>query len=219
MSVLVGLYVLVGVITTGWLWFFRNTYNDYLAGEVTDSDLVSAGAAGLPLAFIGTGIFIAAMVVTVVWMWRVGTNARLAEPGADHRWNRGAAIWGWLPVVNFWVPRRYLLDVWRASAPDPTSAQATSPVNWWWGSWLLFLFLDRYSSRYADPDGPRFDLDNAAQLSTAAVVLCAVAAFGLITTVRQITAWQSAPGFYSPPDVLSPPMGLVPVDIPKNEGA
>ncbi|CCH32178.1 DUF4328 domain-containing protein [Actinosynnema sp. NPDC047251] len=217
LSILVGLYTLANVITAGWLWYFKSTYEDYLADEVTDTALLAVATAGVPMAFIGALVFLSAAVVTIVWLWRVRTNAALANPRFEHRWNRGAAIWGWLPVVNFWVPRRFVLDVWRACAPDQVSARTTSIVNWWWGPWLIFLVLDRYSRPYADPDSPRFDLENAAQLTTAASVLCVAAAVNLIVVVRRITTWQSTPGFYSPPDVLSPPMGLIPVELPKDE--
>jgi hypothetical protein len=73
-----------------------------------------------------------AMVVFLVWLGRCRRNAELLSPGV-------AAVpgaWGvlaWLiPVVNWWFPRRFLLDVQRASG-----GASAGLVNAWAVFWVL----------------------------------------------------------------------------------
>ncbi|XVV00302.1 DUF4328 domain-containing protein [Actinosynnema sp. CA-248983] len=195
-SVLVGLYALVVVVTAGWLWGLKGVFDDYLVDLATEQELDAFSASGTGLVVAVPVVFIPAVVVTIMWLWRARSNADLANPGSGHRWDKGAAIWGWLPVVNLWVPRRVVLDVVRAGVPGVSPAV----VNGWWGSWLGFLFLERLGGLAADPDSAYFDLDSAVWLVSFAALLCAGAAVGFLNIVRRVTAWETDPATYRQPE-------------------
>ncbi|MEU7527680.1 DUF4328 domain-containing protein [Saccharothrix sp. NPDC042600] len=195
-AVLIGLYTLLVLITAGWMWSLKGVYNDYLDGVATVDELDAAATSGTGLAVGIALVFIPTVVVAVMWLWRARSNAELANPLAVHHWDKGAAIWGWLPVVNFWVPRRVVLDIVRAGVPGVTA----SAVNLWWGSWLAFLVLERLGGQAVDPDSSFFDMDSAVWIATFAALLCVGAAVGFLHIVRRVTAWETNPATYRQPD-------------------
>jgi len=75
-------------------------------------------------------------IAFLAWLWRARDNA-LALSG---RPLRDAWPWvyaGWIvPIVNLWIPRRIIADIYRASAPDDRMPRI---VNWWWGLWLVSI--------------------------------------------------------------------------------
>ncbi|MER6026040.1 DUF4328 domain-containing protein [Streptomyces sp. NPDC001851] len=79
----------------------------------------------------------AAIVLFLAWFARCRRNAELLSPGAV----RGSASWAvlaWLlPGVDFWAPRRLLLDVQRASGPAGAHpGRGDVLVNVWWAAWF-----------------------------------------------------------------------------------
>ncbi|MEJ2857143.1 MULTISPECIES: DUF4328 domain-containing protein [unclassified Saccharothrix] len=200
-SALVGLSALGVVVTLVWLWRFKGVYEDYLAGRATDVELLSQVEPAVTLSAVGGVVFIAAAVVTAVWLWRVRVNAEALNPGAAHRWGRGAAVWGWLPVVNFWVPRRVVLDVVGSGA----SGVPVSTVNWWWGTWLSALVLERFTRLTSDPESRYFDLSQAVLWAAVCAVLMVAAAVFFVRIVQRVTAWQSDLPTYQPGQEAMPP--------------
>lgn len=106
------------------------------------------------VAMLATGI------VFVVWFFRLRRNAGLWAPDGQ-RWGPGATIWGWLPIVNFWVPYRVAKDALRSTRPAGSTDQAGRGIlRFWWTMWVLMVIgqgVDRILTQ---------DLDEAADLNT-----------------------------------------------------
>ncbi|MFG3046662.1 DUF4328 domain-containing protein [Streptomyces sp. NPDC048241] len=92
---------------------------------------------------IGQGaLLLATAVVYLCWLWRVRGNADVFDASSQSlaRW---WTIGGWfVPFVNFWFPRRIVLDAWDASAPQGRPA-GHGLVDLWWTAWVAGLIADR----------------------------------------------------------------------------
>lgn len=96
--------------------------------------------------------------------------------------------------MNFWYPRRIVLDVWRASTPAGPGGEAPRPglwaINVWWASWLVGNVL---SAAAADPSS---DLMGTPGFTEAMVFMIAygvfdmVAAWFVVSVVRGVTQMQ-----------------------------
>ncbi|MFF0382675.1 DUF4328 domain-containing protein [Streptomyces sp. NPDC004286] len=94
-------------------------------------------------------LLIATAVVYLCWLWRVRANAEVFDASSQSM-GRGWVIGGWfVPIVNFWFPRRIVLEAWDASAPQGRPA-GHALVNWWWASWVASLLADRLLRRQYD---------------------------------------------------------------------
>ncbi|MEU5719185.1 DUF4328 domain-containing protein [Streptomyces sp. NPDC020403] len=155
----------------------------------TRADLLYGRAGSLQaVALLGTA------VVFIVWFHRVRRNAEVFDAGLQQM-KPGWAIGGWfVPIGNFWLPRRVAGDVWSASTtPNPDGSWrpvSTAPLNLWWAAWVLSLLFGRFASgRYAAADGPQ-EVKDAAGLVVAADVLDILAAVLAIVFVRTLTRMQ-----------------------------
>lgn len=138
-------------------------------------------AARTALLVTAYGITLAvAAVVFVVWLWQVRANAELVAGRRSQRLGRFWGIGGWIcPVVGLWFPYQFVVDVWRASAPDREDSGDGIVLAWW----LCFLA----TIIIVQVDAPDSD-------HSLAIVHCAVnvAAAGLaVLVIRRITEWQS----------------------------
>ncbi|WP_328887468.1 DUF4328 domain-containing protein [Streptomyces sp. NBC_00316] len=133
-------------------------------------------------------------ITFVVWLRRVRANAEVFRPHGHHH-SRPWIFWGWfIPPVNFWYPRRIVLDVWRASTPAGPGGEAPRPglwaINVWWASWLVGNVL---SAAAADPSS---DLMGTPGFTEAMVFMIAygvfdmVAAWFVVSVVRGVTQMQ-----------------------------
>ncbi|MEU6239724.1 DUF4328 domain-containing protein [Streptomyces sp. NPDC047024] len=87
-----------------------------------------------------------AMVVYLCWLYRVRINAEVFDL-ASQSLRRGWAIGAWFcPVVNLWFPRRIVLDIWDASAPQGRPA-GHGLINGWWALWLVSVVADEAATR------------------------------------------------------------------------
>ncbi|MFI0356291.1 DUF4328 domain-containing protein [Actinomadura sp. 9N407] len=91
----------------------------------------------------GTIGYLMTAVAVIVWLWRAHANAEIID-GAAPEWNRKWVILGWIvPVLNLWVPRQIVADIWRTSAPST----GTGLINAWWALWLVFYIASQVVSR------------------------------------------------------------------------
>ncbi|QUQ71901.1 DUF4328 domain-containing protein [Kutzneria sp. CA-103260] len=145
------------------------------AAELTGQDTKAA-----LLAVVFAFALVTAAPVFIVWLWRARANAELIAGRASQRLGRGWGIGGWLvPIVNLWFPYQYVVDVWRASAPNRESTTEAVVLTWWLallGTWIVSRF-------------ERYDTDHSVALLSCA--LDVVAAVGLVLVIRRISAWQS----------------------------
>ncbi|GIJ33010.1 DUF4328 domain-containing protein [Micromonospora sediminimaris] len=169
----------------------------------TETFLLTAGVLELSAALLYQVAFLVAIVLVIIWTWRARTNLD-AFPGAGPTNSDGWAIAGWLvPFVNFVMPHRVVASIareslWRLSTPVL--------VHVWWGSWLVFLFAERFSARssaaeYEALPYPQTSTDFQAYVDhylTATgeylvpAVFCAVAGGSLIVLIQSISAAQTA---------------------------
>ncbi|MEV8443995.1 DUF4328 domain-containing protein [Actinosynnema sp. NPDC051121] len=213
-SVLVALTALSDLIMAGWAWRVHGVLQDYIDGLVGDAEFERTLAVTDLLDLAGLAVYVAAGVVFVVWMWRVRSNADLIAPHAHHlakRW----AVWGWLPIISFWYPRRFLVDVWRVSTPRHEQGRGHAELNWWWGLFIAYQVIDRITDRMLSAGTTADDFGNGAVMLVVVAALSVAAAALAVNVVRRIGAWQSVPGFFTPHDFVSPPsVGFAPVDVP-----
>jgi hypothetical protein len=91
----------------------------------------------------GTVGYLLAAVAMIVWLWRAHANAEAID-GASPVWSRKWVILGWVvPVINLWVPRQIVADIWRTS----TQSTGTGLVNAWWALWLVFYVASQLVER------------------------------------------------------------------------
>ncbi|CCH31511.1 putative secreted protein [Saccharothrix espanaensis DSM 44229] len=178
-AVIVSVWVVVAVdvVFAAWDWLFLFAVDE-------PDPVLSALMDGVNAVWLVSGP--AAVILVVAWLWQ----ARSAVEGSPHRYGQRWVVWGWLPVVGLWVPRRVVADVWAASAPPPERARR-SVVNWWWGLWLLYdlgtnaHFLVSILA-VSDPDTMR----TVVRFGAVFPVVAAGAAACLTVVVRRISSWQ-----------------------------
>ncbi|MFH8795547.1 DUF4328 domain-containing protein [Streptomyces sp. NPDC017941] len=159
---------------------------------------------------------LATAVVFICWFRRVRVNAEVFAPDG-HAKARGWAVGGWfVPVVNFWFPRRIAVDIWNASAPTTTAAvpagfeQPVAPparprrtlLNAWWTLWLCTGVIGQIASRqYENAEEPEA-IKQAVGSLMASDVLNIAAAVVAILFVRRLTAMQDAKARSGPEGAL-----------------
>ncbi|MGI8329950.1 DUF4328 domain-containing protein [Actinomadura scrupuli] len=88
--------------------------------------------------------YLLAAAVFVCWLFRARLNAEIIRD-YPHRWGRSWLVLGWIvPLLNFWIPRQVVGDVWRASDSaglDRPAGRRPWPVYAWWIPWLLNIPL------------------------------------------------------------------------------
>lgn len=213
-SVLVALTALMDLVLAGWVWRVHGVLQDFVDGRIGEAEFERTLAVTDLLDLGAAAAYLAAGVVFVVWTWTVRSNADLVAPDAHHlakRW----AIWGWLPVINFWFPRRVVVDVWQVSMPRHELGRSRAEVNWWWGLFIAYQVIDRIADRSLARSTTVDGFADGGVMLVAVAVLSVAAAALAVNVVRRISAWQSVPGFVTPQEVVSPSsVGLAPVDPP-----
>ncbi|MFI6324024.1 DUF4328 domain-containing protein [Nonomuraea sp. NPDC050556] len=141
--------------------------------------------------------YILAAVLFLVWLMRARSNAESLVP-VPHRHAEAWGIFGWAPVVNLWIPKRFADDIWSASQPGGlrTGSLRTEPRSgliWaWWLTWLLATYLamtPRFMAYGVDALGVEI---SGLALSVAAAVL-ASAVILKITAAQEIgRRWETS---------------------------
>jgi hypothetical protein len=197
--------LLNAILTTG----LRSDAEDLLAGRISDSEfndqLVSSSAFSA-LAGVAT---IAAMVLVMIWMYRITTNLRAF--GMSTAWHPLFAVFGWFlpPVVLYVIPFLMLREQWAKSTASAVPGQVVhpvvgddgkseNPVLWvWWltfGIWpLVALFLSAGSlfGTLTDTSTEAVAknlLDTSSALTIIGAVIGLIAAAAWILFVRQMAA-------------------------------
>ncbi|MGW0937082.1 DUF4328 domain-containing protein [Streptomyces sp. NPDC002666] len=82
-----------------------------------------------------------AIVLFLVWLARAWGNAQELSPRASIP-SRGWTIGAWfIPVVNFYAPRRCVLGIGRASSASWEQKRGTVLVNLWWAAWITHMVV------------------------------------------------------------------------------
>ncbi|GAX55674.1 hypothetical protein SO3561_07235 [Streptomyces olivochromogenes] len=147
-AVLLGVVVAVDLFA---IWAGVKMYD--VTGTLADGgigDTVRRDADHADSLFAAAGVaqlvaLVATMAVYLVWFHRVRINAEVFDP-FGHEMGRAWVGWGWfVPVVNFWFPRRIMLNTWDASRPAGTRT-SHGLVNAWWAMWIITSAADQTAS-------------------------------------------------------------------------
>jgi hypothetical protein len=131
-------------------------------------------------------LMMAAIVLFLVWLGRCRRNAQTLSPKAPI--TTGAwAVGAWFtPLVNFWVPRGFVLEIGRATSPTWEKGRNTTLVNAWWVAFAVHTFMTLVRVP-ADTDAMVI-----ATLQTVITALDVAAAVLVILLIERITALQGA---------------------------
>ncbi|MFC9247283.1 DUF4328 domain-containing protein [Streptomyces sp. NPDC057136] len=149
--------------------------------------------------YVGAGslqvmAMLATAVVFIIWFRRVRLNAEVFDASAQPM-KPGWTIGAWfVPIANFWLPRRIAGGIWTASAQTNTDGSwrtvSQAPMNLWWGVWVFSVLISRFASkRYEQAELPQEIMD-AAGMVLASDALDIVAAALAIHFVRTLTRMQ-----------------------------
>ncbi|MEV6478647.1 DUF4328 domain-containing protein [Streptomyces sp. NPDC051576] len=98
----------------------------------TDASLSASGTASMVFVYATT----AAAVLFLLWLGRCRRNAEALAPGAVSASGVWTVVAWFIPVVNWWVPRRFVLEVERVSADVSGRPRKEALVNAWWTVWV-----------------------------------------------------------------------------------
>ncbi|WP_420710827.1 DUF4328 domain-containing protein [Streptomyces sp. MUSC 125] len=134
------------LLLAGLVWVVRGVWEIRLAlaGEPASGPPVQGNGVHRPLNaledsyhFVNAAGSVGGLLCAVFfigWLWRVRDNAKALSGQAP----KYAGFWvyaGWcVPIVNLWIPRGIVADVFHASAPG---RKLPASLNVWWALWLI----------------------------------------------------------------------------------
>jgi hypothetical protein len=110
----------------------------FLREETSSNDFARTMAPYGLVALVQGVATLAAVVLVMIWMYRLAANLRAMHRGT--RWGPGWAIGGWfLPPLLYIIPYLMFRELWKASDPDvPIGGAWTSrPVSWVVTAWFV----------------------------------------------------------------------------------
>ena len=132
------------------------------------------------IAVLESVIYLATIVVFLMWLYRASSNLRAFSPWNRHDHSPGWAVGSFfIPFVNLVVPYRAVKEVWEKSgladeallsAPKPP---ASFPI--WWLFWLLASFAGNISFRLT--------FNEKVEESTATIVSIIASALSILAAV------------------------------------
>ncbi|MFF5918161.1 DUF4328 domain-containing protein [Streptomyces flavochromogenes] len=164
------------------------------AGDTDLSDPAVIGSVDLNVAYVVSFlVYLATVVVFIVWFHRLRTNAEVWAADLQSR-KPGWAIGGWfVPIGNWWIPRGIAADIWRASRTEPYAADGKGELtllNGWWVCFIGGSMADWISMQLYKRAETVEAYDTATVWSLAGYALGIVAAVLAILFVRRLTSMQ-----------------------------
>jgi len=175
---------------------------DFLAGVITDDEFRSSLAPLSTVQVVGGVATLATGIVTMVWMYRLGSNLRAA--GRRTTWHPLFGVFGWFlpPFVLYVIPFLVLRELWKGSDPDAPGEEGwrksgENPLLWAW--FALFgiiptVLVFAQASSLATEGLPDSDLESVADSldgfgggDLMVALVNVVAAVVWILFVRQLT--------------------------------
>jgi hypothetical protein len=170
---------------------------DYLAGSIDKDEFQEAIIGYSIVPVVASMLQIAAVVITIIWMFRVAANHRSLHRGGT--WGPGWAIAGWvLPPFIYVIPTLMLVELWKASDPDVPMggnwrAKAGAPLPVIWGvlysaASVLSLSVNTGDiSLSATDEALAEQLTSDQSLEVVAAILGLAAAAAFVVLARQLT--------------------------------
>ncbi|MFI6765456.1 DUF4328 domain-containing protein [Streptomyces sp. NPDC050355] len=191
-TLLISLELVREVLVSVSSWRNYLVVHDYLAGRVTDADLLAVDSDALAtlVSWPSLLVWIAGGVAFLIWLWRARINAELMGGAAAHRRSRALVVGAWIaPVVNLWYPYQIVSDIWKASAsrrPVPLAL-----INAWWASFVAASLVKPIQWRMSAEQATEQDVLATANVTTLLAALYLVAGVLVILILRRITTWQT----------------------------
>ena len=188
-SVLAGLGALIEVVDVPLAWFVAEQLKDAAERGTTPDQVVTPfDVMGPPTLWL----FVAAWVVTSLWLSRARVNAEALNPGRRHKRSAGWAWFGWLvPIVSYWFPYQYVRDVRLATVAG--ERRRSTVVGWWWAMWLVSQHIGWIGGWLVMPAGSEtFGFSLLAPVEAAAAAVAVAALVCWLRIIRQITEDQDA---------------------------
>jgi hypothetical protein len=140
--ILVGIAGVTTVFSTLTSGLARDDAQAFLDGRISEDEFIEAYSPGALFGLVQFVTFMAAGVLTILFMYRLASNHRAL--GRSGTWAPGWAIGGWFlpPLVLYVIPFLMLRELWKASDPDVPpgderwKAGAVAPVVTIW--WVLY---------------------------------------------------------------------------------
>lgn len=172
----------------------------FLAGETSSDDFIEAAAPFALLSFLQLVTFIAAIVLVMIWMYRVASNHRTLHRVGT--WGPGWAIGGWfLPPLLYIIPFLMFRELWKASDPtvpvggDWKSRPVSPLVTAWFVVYSVILLAvnlseaeDAFGGLGGSEEGLAEQLTASQGTAVASTVLTLVSAALFIAMNRGLTA-------------------------------
>lgn len=162
-----------------------------------DQDISDNPAGFLALALTGVlglitvAVYIATVVVFLMWLYRVSNN--VAAFGQPRQTSAGWAVGSFfVPIANLFIPYQAIKEIWQKSDPTPTDAfsYAMSPPGFfpaWWGFWLASNVTSNIYFRMTMAEAP---VEGSAMVGILSEVLSIAAAAFAIQVVKAIDRRQ-----------------------------
>lgn len=171
---------------------------DLYVDPLADNQEISDNPMGfLALALTGVlglatiAVYIATVVVFLMWLYRVSNNVAAFGKRTQHSsgWAVGSFF---VPIMNLFVPYQAVRDIWNKS--EPTGADTTmhsySPPGYfpaWWGFWIASNIVSNAYFRMTLAEAP---MEATAMVGILSEALSIVAAFFAIQVVKEVDRRQ-----------------------------
>ena len=136
-------------------------------------------------------VYIATVVVFLMWLYRVSNN--VAAFGATTQHSSGWAVGSFfVPIMNLFVPYQAVRDIWKKSEPNATDAfsYGVSPPGFfpaWWGFWIASNIASNAYFRMTLAEAP---VEASAMVGILSEILSIAAAAFAIQVVKEIDRRQ-----------------------------
>jgi hypothetical protein len=161
--------------------------------SVSRSDAIASDDRIHALGLLVIGGLVVTGVLFIAWFRRAYQNT--AAFGAPRRSSTGWAVGGWfVPIANFFIPKRIANDIWRGSEPHGLTGPdqpVPTVLNVWWGSWVAL----NLAARFGTSGGRVSSAQDALGWNLGAIVmfaLLAASALFAVAVVRAVDQRQAA---------------------------
>lgn len=169
----------------------------YVQPFAEDQEISDNPSGFLALALTGVlgltaiAVYIATVVVFLMWLYRVSNN--VAAFGATTQHSSGWAIGSFfVPIMNLFVPYQAVREIWKKSEPNATDAfsYGVSPPGFfpaWWGFWIASNISSNAYFRMTLAEAP---VEASAMVGILSEVLSIAAAVFAIQVIKEIDRRQ-----------------------------
>lgn len=152
------------------------------------------------IALVQTPVFLATVVVFLMWLYRTHSNLSLLRP-MNLQFTPGWAVgWWFIPFANLVKPFQVMREVWWESDPvvddEPTFLSASlhsapTYMGFWWGLWIVANILSNVTARLFDPEDIASVTISGYMFTITGITFAAAAALAIIV-VKDTTARQES---------------------------